>query len=305
MPVSTAVHISHCIQYIVSQNPSSILDVGLGFGMWGFLCRTYLDVFPGRVQPEAWQVRIDGIEFWAPYIQAHQRCLYDKIIIGDVRELAAQIDQYDLIIAGDVIEHLEKDDGEIVLDALYGKARQALLINLPLGPGWDHPEQHGNPQELHRSVWEVEDLEAYPSMTQIFRLPTADYGVFWCPKDCPRESRFVGLFSMAVKRQEQGNVRMARLYAERANALEPCHAPCAMLYADTLVQQDERRAAVAVFERLTQANPGFDEGHVLLARQLKALGRGAEAALLLQRLLVKEDLAQDLRRQAEELLSAW
>jgi len=304
MPVSTAVHISHCLRYIVSQDPSSVLDVGLGFGMWGFLCRTYLDVFAGRVQPEAWQVRIDGIEFWAPYIQAHQRCLYDEIIMGDVRELAAEIEEYDLIIAGDVIEHLEKDDGEIVLDALYGKARQALLINLPLGPGWDHPEQHGNPQELHRSVWEVEDLAAYPAMTQTFRFPTADYGVFWCPKDCPRGSRFAGLLSMAVKRQEQGNVRMARLYAGRANALDPAHAACALLYADTLVQLDEREAAVAVLEGLTQANPDFDEGHVLLAQLLKALGRSTDAALSLQRLLVKEDLAQDLRRQAEELLSA-
>ena len=304
MPVSTAVHISHCIQYIVSQNPSSVLDVGLGFGMWGFLCRTYLDVFLGRVQPEQWQIRIDGIEFWAPYIQAHQRCLYNEIIIGDVRELAAQIDQYDLIIAGDVIEHLDKDDGEIVLDALYGKARQALLINIPLGLGWDHPEQHGNPQELHRSVWEIEDLEAYPAMTQTFRFPTVEYGVFWCPKDCTRGQRLDGLLSMAEKRQEQGNVRMARMYAGRANAPDPAHPACALLYADTLVQLDEREAAVAVLERLTQANPDFDDGHMLLAQLLKTLGRSTDAALSLQRLLLKEDLAQDLRRQAEDLLSA-
>jgi len=142
-------------------------------------------------------------------------------------------------------------------------------------------------------------LAAFPAMTQTFQFPAIEYGVFWCPKDCPRGKRLDGLLSMAVKRQEQGNVRMARFYAGRANALDPAHPACAMLYADTLVQLDEPEGAVAVLERLTQANPGFDQGHVLLAQLLKALGRGAEAAVVLQRLTTKEDSAQDLHQQGE------
>ena len=66
MPVSTSVHLSHCLANIIRLEPRSILDVGCGFGTWGFLCRTYLDVFLERVQPEDWQVRIDGIEFSSP-----------------------------------------------------------------------------------------------------------------------------------------------------------------------------------------------------------------------------------------------
>ncbi|MCX5758003.1 MAG: class I SAM-dependent methyltransferase, partial [Candidatus Hydrogenedentes bacterium] len=154
MPVSTSVHISHCIQHIIAINPSSVLDVGCGFGLWGFLCRMQLDVANGRVRPETWQARIDGIEYFEPYIQAHQRALYSSLCIGDIRELADELEPYDLMIAGDVLEHLDKGEGEVVRDRLYAKARMALMVNIPLGAGWEHPEAYGNPQELHRSVWE-------------------------------------------------------------------------------------------------------------------------------------------------------
>ena len=49
MPVSTPVHLSHCLNHIIQLSPQSVLDVGCGFGMWGFLCRTYLDAFCERV----------------------------------------------------------------------------------------------------------------------------------------------------------------------------------------------------------------------------------------------------------------
>ena len=50
MPVSTPVHISHCLGRIIGLNPEPVLDVGCGFGLWGFLCREYLDVWNGWVE---------------------------------------------------------------------------------------------------------------------------------------------------------------------------------------------------------------------------------------------------------------
>ncbi|MEA3366400.1 MAG: class I SAM-dependent methyltransferase, partial [Candidatus Hydrogenedentes bacterium] len=193
MPVSTSVHISHCLTYIINLNPRSVLDVGCGFGMWGFLSRMYLDVYQGRVQPDQWTTRIDRLELFEPYIQEHHRTLYSSIQIGDIRDLAPELDTYDLIIAGDVIEHLEKDEGDEVLDLLYDRAEKALLVNIPMGEGWEHPEQYGNPGELHRSQWAVEDFLRFPSIHKEFQLPCGKYGSFYCPKDCDSHARLNGI----------------------------------------------------------------------------------------------------------------
>ena len=95
MPVSTPVHLSHCLNHIIQLSPQSVLDVGCGFGMWGFLCRTYLDAFCERVYKKDWRVRIDGIEYFEPYILEHQRARYDSIQIGDIRDLIANIEPYE------------------------------------------------------------------------------------------------------------------------------------------------------------------------------------------------------------------
>jgi hypothetical protein len=54
-----------------------------------------------------WAKRIDDIEHFEPYIMDHQRYLYDSIQIGDIRDLAPHVDEYDHIVTGDVIEHMD------------------------------------------------------------------------------------------------------------------------------------------------------------------------------------------------------
>ncbi len=266
MPVSTSVHISHCIQHIIAINPSSVLDVGSGFGIWGFLCRMHLDVANGRVQPQTWQVRIDGIEYFEPYIQAHQRALYSSLRIGDIRELAEDLEPYDLIIAGDVIEHLDKAEGEAVLDLLYAKARTALIVNIPLGMGWDHPEAHGNPQELHRSVWEIDDFAPYPSARSVFELPCGRYGVFTCLKSAPVKARVEGLWTAAHRREQIGQIDLACLYALRLHELDPGDADAAFFYADLLLQSKKTDQAVGVLRTLVESNPACPEAVTMLDR---------------------------------------
>ena len=48
MPTSFHHHISKMVDWVVRLQPRSILDIGVGFGKWGFLCREYLDIFQGR-----------------------------------------------------------------------------------------------------------------------------------------------------------------------------------------------------------------------------------------------------------------
>lgn len=280
MPVSTTGHISHCLQYILRINPTSVLDVGCGFGLWGFLCRMHLDVANERVSPENWRIRIDGIEYFEPYIQAHQRALYSSIRIGDIRNLADSLDSYDLIIAGDVIEHLEHEDAEIVLDRLYAKARKAFLVCIPLGQGWEHPACHGNPQELHRSVWRIEDFDPYPYEGQVFTLPCGEYGVFCCNKGMVPEARRMGLLTAAQRREAEGRLPLAAMYASRLQELDPRNASSAFLFSDLLFREGKTEQAIGVLRALTLANPECVDGALMLRRALDAFGKRADASAL-------------------------
>ena len=53
--------------------------------------------------------------------------VYDTITYGDIRELAATLPAYDVIVMGDVIEHLTKEDGFAVLRTLLAKSRNVVI----------------------------------------------------------------------------------------------------------------------------------------------------------------------------------
>lgn len=304
MPVSTSGHISQCLRHIIFLQPKSVLDIGCGFGLWGFLCREYIDVMNGNVQPEEWKVRIDGIEYWEPYIQSHQRALYDSIQIGDIRELAPDIDTYELIIAGDVIEHLDKCDGERVIRELYEKAERALMVNIPLGEGWEHPEQYGNPGELHRSTWEESDFQDYPHLASYSELPCGHYGVFYCPKECSNEDWAYSLLLSAERYEERGEKKKAHEGARRAQDLNPGLREAAVLYSDLSIQAGAPQEAIASLENLLKADPGYHEGRLLLAKLLNGLGANDRARTHLQVLLGAEGVAEQTRSEAGSLLAS-
>ena len=303
MPVSTSVHLSHCMERISSSRPESVLDVGCGFGLWGFLCREYLDVWNGRVSRSQWQVRIDGIEVFEPYIQPHQRALYSTIFVEDVREAIKHIGQYDLIIAGDVIEHLDKPAGEAVVKALYEKARKALLINIPLGGGWDHPEAHGNPAELHRSQWDPDDFVQYPGEFTRFKLPCGDYGVFWCSKDVPG-NRVEGLVAAAQLREAQGEPDSALRLLVQACDLEPPNQCAVVPLVNFLLERGKQSEAIARLRRAVEMEPAAHWARFLLARVLSATSSHAEANEELRVLLEQAELPDDIAEGAKELKAA-
>jgi predicted TPR repeat methyltransferase len=300
MPVSSSVHISDCLDHIIRLNPASVLDIGCGFGLWGFLCREYLDVWQERVQPEQWRVRIDGVELWEPYIQAHQRVLYNNIIIGDVCEVIDSLDRYDLIIAGDVIEHLDKDLGESVIERLYDKARLALLVNIPLTGNWDHPENHGNAGELHRSAWSAADFAPYAPRAREYRLGNGEYGSFFCPKDAPPAARVEGLLDQARRREAEGDTAGAAHALARALAIAPADEALASATADAHLRNGDRASAIAALRTALAARPASHFTRFALA-QLLILDRHPDAAREIQTLLSNESLAPDFRAQVEAL----
>jgi hypothetical protein len=178
MPLSIWQGMEDCLQVIVEQNPSSVLDAGVGFGLWGGLLRQYLDVWNGRIQPSQWTTRIDGIEIDEKRVQPHARALYTEILIGDIREVVprrAAEQPYDVVLFGDVIEHLPKADGHNLLETAARLTRKLVVVRIPLGDGWRR-EGREEPDH-HRSQWYPSDFARYPSVVRQYDYCGIPYGL--------------------------------------------------------------------------------------------------------------------------------
>jgi len=166
MPSSRPELIPFVINLVMQVQPRSILEIGTGFGKYGVLFREYLDIWgaaadPARLRRENWQVRIDGIECFAPYISDLQRRIYDRIIIGDALSEIDRLGSYDLIFLGDVIEHFPKDDGCLLLDKCLARAGRMVLVTTP---NYFNPQgaEYGNERETHHCLWTREDFARFP-----------------------------------------------------------------------------------------------------------------------------------------------
>lgn len=159
MPSSLHYHIADVLSIVEMFQPASFLDVGCGFGRWGFLVREQHDVLHERYGRESWKTRIDAIEVFEPYISPHHRYLYDNIYVGRVEQILPALETYDVILAGEILEHIEKQASLSTLVQLREKARKALIVSVPLGEDWPQGEVLGNPAEAHVSTWTIAELK--------------------------------------------------------------------------------------------------------------------------------------------------
>lgn len=118
-----------------------------------------------RYTPDEWAIRIDAIDIWAEYFTPVHRYIYNTLSTFDIREV--QLDRwpenleqtYDIIFMGDVIEHLEKEEGVAVLAGLKQHAK-SLIISTPVTP-YKQGAYKRNIHEAHLSVWTPEDFKLY------------------------------------------------------------------------------------------------------------------------------------------------
>jgi hypothetical protein len=160
MPVSDYHQISDVLAVVEQADPDKVLDVGIGFGKWGILCREVLELYKKRVHPDTWTVQIDGIEINEPYRNALWGIAYDQVYIGNALDVLDTLGQYGLIICCDVIEHLDKPLGQILLAKLCDHGNLVVITSprgfAPQGAIYD------NEHERHRSGWNAEDFAGLP-----------------------------------------------------------------------------------------------------------------------------------------------
>jgi SAM-dependent methyltransferase len=133
----------------MARAPTSVLDVGVGYGKYGHLLREYLDDY-------RWEVRIDGVDAH-PYMQRVGCGCYDQLFHGDF--LTIDLPHYDLVLMIDVLEHFDRDDGFASLRKAATVGTE-VLISTPHRP---RPQAavNGNPYERHRSRWTAADFAGY------------------------------------------------------------------------------------------------------------------------------------------------
>lgn len=161
MPSSTYEHIPFMIKEILTTNPRTILDIGIGYGKWAFMCREYLESWRDRVFPSQWNVKIEGIEIFENYVNdlSWNKILYDHIYIGEASKIIQNLSNYDLIIAGDVIEHLPLEKGIILMDECF-KRTNSFIASIPIGKNWlNNVVVAKNINEKHQAVWTKELID--------------------------------------------------------------------------------------------------------------------------------------------------
>lgn len=133
--------------------PTTVVDVGVGAG-------TYAKLMRGVEVPARWK----AIEAWEPYIaQFGLTGLYDEVTIADARHLPWTAYRADLVIAGDVLEHMTRDDAKALLSRIRQGAANLIVsipvLHLPQGA------VGGNPYERHIDHWTAgsmrNELDAY------------------------------------------------------------------------------------------------------------------------------------------------
>lgn len=108
---------------------AEILDVGAGDGKWRRLLKDYSNM--------------DAVEAFYPNVW-HINGLYRNIIVDDICNV--KYEHYDLVIFGDVIEHLYVEKAQKVLEYAKNHSRD-VIVAVPFL--YEQHAIYGNPFEIH------------------------------------------------------------------------------------------------------------------------------------------------------------
>lgn len=161
MPTSHPYQLNEIAEFIAFSEATSVLDVGVGFGKYGFLAREYLELWDRRQKYNDWQRVVEGIEVNEAYIGSLQRLIYNKIHIGNALDVMTGMkdSQFELIMVIDVLEHFSQEDGLVLLRECL-RVGKIVLISTPKDIG-TQGASFDNVYETHRYQWKLRDFKRF------------------------------------------------------------------------------------------------------------------------------------------------
>ena len=180
--------------------PASVLDIGKGFGKYGFLLHEYVGIDnkkkldPSRQMKEQSNIVIDAVEVDPDLMLPHLEHFYNKIHFGDVLKLYNQLPVYELVIMIDIIEHINKE-ATLPMLAHFISQGSSILISTPI----DFFEQHlyESEYENHVSHWTKKD---FATIARVEVQYYADGAVYFLSKGKRDTGSFGNSFTKKIKR---------------------------------------------------------------------------------------------------------
>ncbi len=167
------------INIIIGTKPKTILDVGKGFGKYGFLAHEYFginntkQINPQKTMAQNSDVAIDAIEVDETLIMPHLSQFYRNVYFGDVFEQYKLMQEsYDLVIMIDVVEHLEKVKTLELIKDLITK-NTIVLVATPIN--FFNQHLYESVYEEHISHWTIKDFQNIGSVQVQYKTSGAIY----------------------------------------------------------------------------------------------------------------------------------
>lgn len=165
MPFSTPIFKKETIEFIQTNFSThcNILDIGAGAGIYSDLLKSEFN-------------NIDAVEIFEPYVEQYNlKNKYRKVFTDNILSDNIDIENYDLFILGDVLEHIDVNDAKQLLKKLFSTGAE-IIVTVP----FDAPQEEsfGNIYERHlqSKLSFANVLKLYPELSPL--CVRYDYGVF-------------------------------------------------------------------------------------------------------------------------------
>ena len=100
-----------------------------------------------------------GVDLFKPYLHiSKERKTHNAFVMGDIETLEFKPKSFDAVMAIDIIEHLEKDKGAILIEKMKKWARKRVLLITPNGYVAQQ-EYDENPFQIHKSGWTAKEMK--------------------------------------------------------------------------------------------------------------------------------------------------
>lgn len=130
----------------LDKKAKTILDVGCGDGSLMALLN------------KDKRFAVTGIDAYQPWLKkAKETGVYQKLVLGDARELRFPKNSFDIVLCSQLLEYLNKKEGEKLISNLEKVAKKQVILGLPVGRYVQHGAE-GNPFQVTKSTWRVEEL---------------------------------------------------------------------------------------------------------------------------------------------------
>lgn len=146
--ISSAVKRYHFTSNVHAELADATRVLELGCGVHSYL---------STMKPRAYSV---GVDIYEPSARlAKENGVYDEVLVMNVMEVGSQLPEksFDVVMAMDLIEHLNKTDGEELLRIMERLARKKVIIYTPNGY-LEQGEEYGNPWQRHLSGWTADEM---------------------------------------------------------------------------------------------------------------------------------------------------